>query len=148
MVKIFLVCGICIILTACDPTRYDENAERILMEYMENMAESDYGATMRLGAYEAKLAKGSLAFKAYKQHKISERHRHRYEFNNKFKEKFEKKGIIFSGINPDKKLVEIIELNKKEHPFFVGVQFHPEFKSRFLFPHPLFKKFIKSATKK
>jgi CTP synthase len=98
---------------------------------------------MRLGSYEAKLLKNSLISKIYKSTKINERHRHRYEVNINFKEEFEKKGMIFSGLSPDNKLPEIIEL--KEHPWFIGVQFHPEFKSRPLSPHPLFSSFIKAA---
>ena len=101
------------------------------------------GGTMRLGSYEAKLIKNSLIYKIYQSSKINERHRHRYEVNINYKEAFEKKGMIFSGLSPDKKLPEIIEL--KNHPWFIGVQFHPEFKSRPLSPHPLFSSFIKAA---
>ena len=101
------------------------------------------GGTMRLGLYEAKLRHNSLIQKIYKSKTISERHRHRYEVNINLKEKFETKGMIFSGISPDGKLPEIIEL--KNHPWFIGVQFHPEFKSRPLSPHPLFSSFIKAA---
>ena len=103
----------------------------------------DLGGTMRLGSYEAKLKKNSRINKIYKSIKINERHRHRYEVNINFKEDFEKKGMIFSGLSPDNKLPEIIEL--KDHPWFIGVQFHPEFKSRPLAPHPLFSSFIKAA---
>jgi CTP synthase len=105
--------------------------------------DKNLGGTMRLGSYEARLVKNSLINKIYKSTIISERHRHRYEVNINFKEAFEKKGMIFSGISPDKKLPEIIEL--KDHPWFIGVQFHPEFKSRPLAPHPLFSSFIKAA---
>ena len=101
------------------------------------------GGTMRLGSYEAKLRHNSLIHKIYKSKSIFERHRHRYEVNNKLKDKFEKKGLIFSGMSPDNQLPEIIEL--KNHPWFIGVQFHPEFKSRPLSPHPLFCSFIKAA---
>ena len=101
------------------------------------------GGTMRLGSYEAKLRHNSLIHKIYKSKSIFERHRHRYEVNNKLKDKFEKKGLIFSGMSPDNQLPEIIEL--KNHPWFIGVQFHPEFKSRPLNPHPLFSSFIKAA---
>ena len=103
----------------------------------------DLGGTMRLGLYEAKLRHNSLIEKIYKSKSIFERHRHRYEVNIKLQNQFEKKGMIFSGISPDNKLPEIIEL--KNHPWFVGVQFHPEFKSRPLKPHPLFSSFIKAA---
>ncbi len=105
--------------------------------------DKDLGGTMRLGSYEAKLKKGSLISNIYNSTKIYERHRHRYEVNINFKEKFEKKGMIFSGLSPDSKLPEIIEL--ENHPWFIGVQFHPEFKSRPLAPHPLFSSFVKAA---
>ena len=105
--------------------------------------DKDLGGTMRLGSYQAKLKKNSLINKIYKSTQINERHRHRYEVNINYKEVFEKKGMIFSGLSPDNKLPEIIEL--KEHPWFIGVQFHPEFKSRPLTPHPLFSSFIKAA---
>ena len=105
--------------------------------------DKDLGGTMRLGSYEAKLKDNSLIRKIYKSKAIHERHRHRYEVNIAFKEKFEKKGMIFSGLSPDNKLPEIIEL--KNHPWYIGVQFHPEFKSRPLVPHPLFSSFIKAA---
>ncbi len=105
----------------------------------------ELGGTMRLGSYEAKLQHNSLIKNIYKSNFINERHRHRYEVNNNLKDQFEKKGMIFSGMSPDNKLPEIVEL--KKHPWFVGVQFHPEFKSRPLSPHPLFSSFIKAAKK-
>ncbi|MDB9700083.1 CTP synthase [Candidatus Pelagibacter sp.] len=105
--------------------------------------DKDLGGTMRLGLYEAKLKENSLIKKIYKSNLIQERHRHRYEVNISYKDKFEKNGLIFSGLSPDNKLPEIIEL--KNHPWFVAVQFHPEFKSRPLAPHPLFSAFIKAA---
>ena len=101
------------------------------------------GGTMRLGSYEARLKKDTKISEIYKSLKIHERHRHRYEVNVNYKKDFEKKGMIFSGMSPDNKLPEIVEL--KEHPWFIGVQFHPEFKSRPLEPHPLFSSFIKAA---
>ena len=100
---------------------------------------------MRLGAYAAKLNKNSLAYKAYGQGRISERHRHRYEFNNDYLKELEKSGLRIAGINPQRKLVEIVEV--EDHPFMIGVQFHPEFKSRPLKPHPLFRDFIKASLK-
>tara|TARA_A100001037_G_scaffold206958_1_gene185325 strand:- start:215 stop:1840 length:1626 start_codon:yes stop_codon:yes gene_type:complete len=106
-------------------------------------SKKELGGTMRLGLYEAKLKKNSLIQKIYRSNSINERHRHRYEVNIDYKDKFENKGLIFSGMSPDHKLPEIIEL--KNHPWFVGVQFHPEFKSRPLNPHPLFSSFIKAA---
>ena len=102
---------------------------------------SSKGGTMRLGLYPCKIINGSKAFDAYKEEVIYERHRHRYELNNHFKEELEKEGLIFSGISPDGRLVEIIEL--KDHPWFVASQFHPEFKSRPNQPHPLFRDFVK-----
>jgi CTP synthase len=107
--------------------------------------DKDLGGTMRLGLYEAKLRENSLIREIYKSKVIQERHRHRYEVNINYKEDFEKKGMIFSGLSPDNKLPEIIEL--KNHPWFIAVQFHPEFKSRPLAPHPLFSSFIKAAKK-
>jgi len=98
---------------------------------------------MRLGGYNCVLKAGTIARASYGRNKIVERHRHRYEFNNKFRGQFEKLGLVISGENPERKLVEIIEI--KKHPFFVGTQFHPEFKSRFLRPHPLFAAFIKHS---
>ena len=103
----------------------------------------DLGGTMRLGSYEAKLKENSQIRKIYKSKFIHERHRHRYEVNIAFKDKFERKGMIFSGLSLDNKLPEIVEL--ENHPWFIGVQFHPEFKSRPLAPHPLFSSFIKAA---
>jgi len=104
---------------------------------------SDKGGTMRLGAYPCVLSAKSVAYKAYRKREISERHRHRYEFNNEFKEKLEKAGLSFSGVSPDGELVEIAEL--ADHPWFLGCQFHPEFKSRPMNPHPLFVSFIEAA---
>ncbi|MCX5709739.1 MAG: CTP synthase [Candidatus Omnitrophica bacterium] len=103
----------------------------------------DMGGTMRLGAYLCKVKSGTLAAKVYKKSLISERHRHRYEFNNKYKKLFEKKGMVFSGIYQKKDLVEIVEL--KNHPYFIAVQFHPEFKSKPDKAHPLFREFIRAA---
>ena len=105
--------------------------------------DKNLGGTMRLGLYDAKLKNNSAINKIYKTNTIKERHRHRYEVNVNLKDKFEKKGLIFSGMSPDNKLPEIVEL--KNHPWFIGVQFHPEFKSRPLNPHPLFSSFIKAA---
>jgi CTP synthase len=104
---------------------------------------SDKGATMRLGAYPCRLAKDSFAFKAYNKSDISERHRHRYEFNNEYINRLEECGLVFSGMSPSGDLVEIIEL--KDHLWFLGCQFHPEFKSRPMDPHPLFRDFIKAS---
>ena len=106
-------------------------------------SEKDLGGTMRLGLYDAVLKNNSLISKIYSEKKIKERHRHRYEVNIKYRDDFEKKGLIFSALSPDGTLPEIIEL--KGHPWFVGVQFHPEFKSRPFTPHPLFSSFVKAA---
>ena len=108
--------------------------------------EKNLGGTMRLGLYTAKLKNNSAIKKIYKSNKIHERHRHRYEVNINLKDSCEKQGLIFSGMSPDNNLPEIIEL--KNHPWFIGVQFHPEFKSRPLSPHPLFASFIKAAKTK
>ena len=117
------------------------------MEDQKNKIKNrEYGGTMRLGAYPAKLCKDSLSYKAYNRESISERHRHRYEFNNYYRDILEKNGLRIAGINPNRNLVEIVEI--KNHPFMVGVQFHPEFKSRPLKPHPLFKDFIMAAKNK
>ena len=107
--------------------------------------DKDLGGTMRLGSYEARLKKDTKISQIYNSLKIQERHRHRYEVNINYREEFENKGMIFSGLSPDYKLPEIVEL--KDHPWFIGVQFHPEFKSRPLAPHPLFSSFIKAAKK-
>ena len=101
------------------------------------------GATMRLGSYPCKVKRGTKAYVAYRKNKIHERHRHRYEVNNKYIKKLENKGLVISGINEELNLVEMIEI--KNHPWFVAVQFHPELKSRIDRAHPLFKDFIKAA---
>ncbi len=120
----------------------------IMAEQAEKLAKKQYGNTMRLGAYPCVLKRGSLARTLYRQEKISERHRHRYEFNNDYRELLERRGLRLSGVSPDKNLVEIIELPKTVHPFFIGVQFHPEFKSRPLQPQPLFLGLIKAGAKR
>ncbi len=104
---------------------------------------NDMGGTMRLGSYPCKLAPGTRAAAAYNQQVVYERHRHRYEFNNDYRDLFEKKGVVFSGLSPDDRLVEIAEI--KDHPWMVACQFHPEFRSRPNRPHPLFVSFIGAA---
>ncbi len=116
----------------------------IMPDQEKKLLERNYGGTMRLGAWDCVLKEGSLAKKLYGKSEISERHRHRYEFNNKYKKELEDKGFMVAGTSPDGKLVEVIEL--KNHPFFVGTQFHPELKSRPLSPHPLFVGFVKAAS--
>ncbi|MCR9066857.1 MAG: gamma-glutamyl-gamma-aminobutyrate hydrolase family protein, partial [Cytophagales bacterium] len=112
-----------------------------LMEDQQNV--SNKGGTMRLGAYNCSIADNTLAKTIYGKSSISERHRHRWEFNNKYREDYEKAGMKVSGINPENDLVEIIEI--PSHPFFMGVQFHPELKSTVLDPHPIFVHFVKAA---
>ncbi len=117
----------------------------IMPEQKKNLAAKDYGATMRLGAYPAILASGTMARRAYNARQISERHRHRYEVNPVFIARLTKRGLIFSGSSPDRRLMEIAELPQTKHPFFLGTQFHPELKSRPLKPHPLFLAFLKAC---
>lgn len=127
-------------------TEFDKNTKNPVIHFLPGHSdEEDKGGTLRLGAYPCVLEKDSLSYKAYGAPKISERHRHRYEFNNDYLEVLAKGGMRFAGFSPDKKLVEIIEL--KDHPYFVASQFHPEFKSRPLRPHPLFRDFIKASLK-
>lgn len=120
----------------------------IMADQEQKVANKKYGGTMRLGSYDCQLSGGSIAQQAYGKEVISERHRHRYEFNNDYLQILTEKGLLVTGVNPQRSLVEIIELPKKVHPWFVGVQFHPEFQSRPLRPHPLFKDFIGAALKK
>ena len=121
-------------------------AIHIMPDQEKKMLKKEYGGTMRLGTWTCILKPGSLAEKAYGTRKIEERHRHRYEFNNKYRKALEARGMIISGTTPDNQLVEIIEL--PNHPFYLGVQFHPEFKSRPTNPGPLFREFIKATIKK
>ena len=109
---------------------------------------TDKGGTMRLGLYPCKLSAGSRSREIYGEDLIYERHRHRWEFNNEFRKLLVEKGLVLAGLSPDEKLVEIVELPKDVHPWFVGVQFHPEFKSRPNRAHPLFKDFIRAAVEK
>jgi len=135
---------------------FDRNAKNPVIDVMEEqkilLKEKKYGGTMRLGAYDCQIQQGTISHKAYKDwavgninssYIISERHRHRYEVNNDYRKAMEEKGLVIAGVNPKKNLIEIVEL--KDHPFFVATQFHPEFKSRPLKPHPLFKEFINVA---
>jgi len=140
------VCG----LKDATSKEFQKNAKVPVIDVMPEqkalLEEKRFGATMRLGAYACTLKKGTLASRAYGTERISERHRHRYEINNEYRELLESKGMVMSGVNPGRDLVEIAEL--KGHPFFLGTQFHPEFKSRPLRPHPLFREFIKACIKK
>lgn len=115
----------------------------ILPEQKKLLAEKQYGASMRLGSYECSLVAGSLARRLYKKSLIRERHRHRYELNNEYREELEKRGLRVSGVNRERNLAEIVEFHN--HPFFIGVQFHPEFQSRPLEPHPLFTGLVKAG---
>ncbi len=140
------VCG----LKDATSAEFKQKSKHIVIDVMPEqkvlLQEKKYGATMRLGAYDCDLKENTISKKAYGQEKISERHRHRYELNNEYRDVLQKHGMVFAGINTKKDLVEIIEL--PGHPFFVATQFHPEFKSRPLKPHPLFAAFIESAAKK
>jgi CTP synthase len=114
-------------------------------EQKEKIAQKNMGGSMRLGQYEAQLKKGSQAQKSYKQSSAIERHRHRYEVNPAYVERLEAKGLQFTGQSLDGRLMEIAELPIEDHPFFMGVQFHPELQARPLAPHPLFTSFVKAA---
>jgi CTP synthase len=117
-----------------------------VIHMMEDQRSKDKkGGTMRLGSYPCLLKKGSLAHKIYGRDEIEERHRHRYEVNNAYRDQLSQAGLIFSGLSPDSKLVEMIEI--KDHPFFIGCQFHPEFLSRPLDPHPIFLAFVEASRK-
>ncbi|MEM9859776.1 MAG: CTP synthase [Bacteroidota bacterium] len=125
-------------------TEFDEKTKEAVIDLMEEQKKiTDKGGTMRLGAYPCNLKKGSKAAATYGKQKISERHRHRYEFNNKYLDAFNKAGLRASGINPETGLVEVVEL--VDHPWFIGTQYHPELKSTVLNPHPLFVKFVAAS---
>ncbi|MCB9034676.1 MAG: CTP synthase [Chitinophagales bacterium] len=131
-------------LKEANSTEMNEKTPFPIIHFIENQKYiKNKGGTMRLGSYDCSIDKKSLAYKIYKSTAISERHRHRYEFNNDFLTQFEENGMLASGKNTQNNLVEIIEL--KDHPFFVGVQFHPEYQSSILQPHPLFNAFIKAT---
>ena len=128
-------------------TEFDSETNYKIIDYLPNQYKGiRLGGTMRLGEYDCEVLENTKAFDLYQEHLIQERHRHRYEFNNIYKEDFERVGVTFSGVNPQTKLCEIIEL--KDHPFFIACQFHPEFKSRPLNAHPLFKGFIEASINK
>ena len=120
----------------------------IMPEQKKHVEKERYGGTMRLGVYPAYLTKGSTARAAYGKEIVEERHRHRYEVNPEYAERLRKAGLVFSGVSPDKVLMEIAELPRSKHPFFLGTQFHPEFQARPLRPHPLFTAFLKAALKR
>jgi CTP synthase len=134
------VCG----LKGANSTEFEKDTKYPVIDLMESQrAIKAKGGTMRLGAYDCNLKRGTLTYAAYNQPNISERHRHRWEVNNRYKQRLEKNGMIISGINDNLNLIEIIEL--KNHPWFIATQFHPELKSRVNRAHPLFRDFIKTA---
>jgi CTP synthase len=134
------VCG----LERANSSEVDENTPHPVIDLMSGQRSvTRKGGTMRLGAYPCVLREDSLAFRVYGKRKISERHRHRYEVNNAYRDVLAQHGLIFSGLSPDETLVEMVEL--ADHPWFLASQFHPEFKSRPLDCHPMFKGFIKAA---
>jgi len=138
------VCG----LINANSTEFDPETNNPVIDLMEEQKKiTDMGGTMRLGKYECTLYPSSLAFKCYNNMHISERHRHRYEFNNDFKDVLKQNGLKLGGFNEENDLIEIIELPQNIHPFFIGVQYHPEFKSRPNRPHPIFREFIKASIK-
>lgn len=130
-------------LKGANSTEFKQTTHPVISLLEEQLGVDDLGGTMRLGAYPCKIKSNTLAAKVYGSDLVQERHRHRYEFNNKYRKILEKKGMVFSGIYPKKNLVEIVEI--KDHPYFVAVQFHPEFKSKPDKVHPLFREFIRSA---
>ncbi len=133
------VCG----LQRANSTEFKKTDQNVIDLMVEQKNVTSYGGTMRLGSYACRILKGTKTFKAYKKELINERHRHRYEVNNSFKELLEKNGMVFSGICPTNDLIEILEL--PNHPWFIASQFHPELKSRGTNPHPLFRDFVKAA---
>lgn len=137
-------------LERANSTEFEEPCKHPVISTMADQhdvlsGERDMGGTMRLGAYPARLVEGSAVAKAYGEQEVSERHRHRYEVNNSYRDKLSKAGLVFSGTSPDGRLVEFLELPVEEHPFFVGTQAHPELTSRPTRPHPLFAAFVRAA---
>ncbi|MDF1667578.1 MAG: CTP synthase, partial [Planctomycetota bacterium] len=128
-------------LEGANSGEFDKTTAHPVIDLMDDQKEvKDKGGTMRLGAYPCDLLPGSKARDAYESDRVSERHRHRYEFNNKYRDQFEEKGLVFSGLSPDRSLVEIVEL--EDHPWFMACQFHPEFQSKPTEPHSLFTGFV------
>lgn len=127
-----------------DSGEFNELCKNKVIDFMDGQSEKiDKGGTLRLGSYPCVIKEGTTMARCYGEHEISERHRHRYEFNNSYREELEKAGLKISGTSPDNMLVETVEIT--DYPFYVGVQYHPEFKSRPNKPHPLFKGFIEGA---
>ena len=136
------VCG----FSDANSTEFNPDTEHPVIALMDSqLTVTEKGGTMRLGAYPCKVQPDTHTAQAYGVDQISERHRHRFEFNNKFRDIFSERGMIIAGVLPDDSLVEIVELNKDLHPWFVGCQFHPELKSRPNHPHPLFREFVAAA---
>ena len=134
------VCG----LDGADSSEFNPSTPHPVIDLMPDQADiSDKGGTMRLGVYKCDVKENSLARAAYGKERVGERHRHRYEFNNRYREAFEKQGMVFSGIYRERDLVEIIEL--RGHPWFLGVQFHPELRSRPDAAHPIFREFVRAG---
>ena len=133
-------------LDGANSTEFNKKTPYPVIDLMESQrAIKVKGGTMRLGAYDCTLKKGTKAFSAYRKNNISERHRHRWEVNNRYRDRLEKNGLIISGENSELNLVEIVEL--KDHPWYIAAQFHPELKSRVSKAHPLFRDFIKASVK-
>jgi CTP synthase len=131
-------------LDGANSAEIDENTPHPVIDFLPDQRDiEDMGATMRLGAYPCVLKEGTKAREVYGKTEISERHRHRYEFNNAYRDRLEAAGLVLSGTSPDGRLVEVVEL--PDHPFFVASQFHPEFASRPFEPHPLFEAFVRAA---
>jgi CTP synthase len=128
-----------------DPTTKDPVIATMSGQEKIVAGEADMGGTMRLGLYKAILRSGSIVSETYKSEEISERHRHRYEVNNAYRDQISSAGLIFSGVSPDGELVEFVELPREIHPYYVGTQAHPEFRSRPTNPHPLFSGLIRAA---
>jgi CTP synthase len=135
--------NVCGLKEACSSEFRKDCGEAVIHLMEEQKSISKKGGTMRLGAYPCTLSKGTLAHAAYSLTDVSERHRHRYEFNNSYREILTQQGLVLSGVYRDKDLVEVIEI--PDHPWFLGCQFHPEFKSKPLVPHPLFRAFVGAA---
>jgi CTP synthase len=137
-------------LAGASSTEFDPDTPHAVISTMADQedvvaGQRDMGGTMRLGAYPAVLAEGTVTAEAYGSTRVSERHRHRYEVANAYRDKLEEAGLVVSGTSPDGRLVEFVELPARTHPFFVGTQAHPELKSRPTRPHPLFRAFVAAA---
>jgi CTP synthase len=136
------VCG----MEGASSTEFVPDCQYPVIDLMPDQEDiTDKGGTMRLGAYPCRVVEGTLAHEAYGEDLVYERHRHRYEVNNSFRDQMAQQGLVFSGVSPDNRLVEMVELNEGEHPWYVAAQFHPEFKSRPTKPQPLFREFVRAS---